>query len=269
MSDLEENKITEEVYEENQTCKICGLEDQPLIKGQTPKKLRKTRKISARTTAKERKDNWIACCVCESWIHTGCAGLTKAEKKKLGGKAFFKCIICCSKVAKAYLIGALDLESNLKEEENKSSRNPESSYTESSDYNTPESVIAFLDDCLDDDNSQKEKEPTIKVTEFSGEKEVTEQRKTERKVKVDGHEIAQLSEEVLGRSDKKVKETEEKANAAKAQKSEKATNIKEEHLTKLAIDKESEEEARKKIIVIDNISNPSSFSDSKKILKEF
>ena len=52
-----------------------------------------------------------------------------------------------------------------------------------------------MDDCLDKNNSQKEKEPTIKVTEFSGEKEVTEQRKTEKNVKVYEHEIAQLSEE--------------------------------------------------------------------------
>ena len=38
MSEKQESNITEEVIEEEQACKVCGLEDQPLIKGQTPKK---------------------------------------------------------------------------------------------------------------------------------------------------------------------------------------------------------------------------------------
>ena len=207
MSEKQENNITEEVIEEEQTCKVCGLEDQPLIKGQTPKKPRKSRKISVKTAAKERKDNWIACCVCENWIHTGCAGLTKKEKSKLGGKAFFKCMICCFKVAKAFIIGgAFDvIECNNKEGEE--SKNPETSCSknlepttnialhtdgkETSDDITYESVIAFIDNCLAKENSQKESK--VEIVEFSGERKV-QPRKTEKIVKDEKRTLKEPSE---------------------------------------------------------------------------
>ena len=98
--------------EEEDICKLCGFSDQPLTRGYTPKKPKRTRKPSAKAIANKERDNWIACCTCDKWFHIGCIGLTKAEKRKLKGAAFFKCIVCCFKVAKLFknsLESALDI----------------------------------------------------------------------------------------------------------------------------------------------------------------
>ena len=284
MSEKQESNITEEVIEEEQACKVCGLEEQPLIKGQTPKKPRKSRKISVKTAAKEKRDNWIACCVCDSWIHTGCAGLTKKEKSKLGGKAFFKCMICCFKVAKAFIIGgAFDTnESNNKKEE---SKNPETSCfdnpeiitnsalhtdsNETSDNITYESVIAFIDNCLAEENIQKE--PKVEVVKFSGEREVTPPRKTEKREKEEKETLEKPSKKEATEPNK-TEETERSEEKVISEPSEETQSseiqVKKEEC-KILIDKEEESTVRSKIIVIDDIENPNQYRNSQNILKEF
>ena len=100
------------IWEENQgyqgengketPCKLCGLTEQPISKSHTPRKAKRTRKPSLKAANKERKENWIACCVCCNWFHIRCVGITKVEKQKLKGKAFYKCICCCFDVAKSF-----------------------------------------------------------------------------------------------------------------------------------------------------------------------
>ena len=108
----QENPCTEIESEQETLCKLCGFENQPLAKGQTPKKVRRSRKISAKAAANIRKEAWLACCVCDQWFHIGCVGITKAENQKLKGKAFFKCILCCFESAKSFQHN-LELASNI------------------------------------------------------------------------------------------------------------------------------------------------------------
>ena len=116
---MQESQEREENRKNNQgekevedICKLCGFSDQPLTRGYTPKKPKRTRKPSSKAIANKEKENWIECCTCDKWFHIGCVGLTKAEKRKLKGTAFFKCIVCCFKLAKSFknsLESALDI----------------------------------------------------------------------------------------------------------------------------------------------------------------
>ena len=65
----EKHKNNEGENEDQDICKLCGFSEQPLTKGYTPKKLKRTRKPSAKATANKEKYNWIACCTCKKWFH--------------------------------------------------------------------------------------------------------------------------------------------------------------------------------------------------------
>ena len=265
----EENPSAEIEIEQEALCKLCGCEDQPLAKGHTPKKVRRSRKISTKAAANIRKEAWIACCVCDSWFHIRCVGITKTENQKLKGKAFFKCILCCFDAAKAFqqsLESALNIHiissnGNSRQRAENSPEQPEikcqlfretdkdANTTENLPPVTPQSVVSFLDSCL-------EKEHQIKEQKDLENSKVLESEKSD-KLQV-GKGKNRLESKIAGKKRADLRETE------KTEDSRPKTKV-EQYL----LWKEEEKEARSKIIVIDEIPDSSNFLSSKDILKEF
>ena len=160
-------------------------------------------------------------------------------------------MICCFKVAKAFIIGgAFDvIECNNKEEE---SKNPKTSCSENlepttssalhtdgnetSDATTYESVIAFIDNCLAEENSQRESK--VEIVEFSGKRKV-QPSKTEKRVKEEERTTKEPSEKEVPESNrtKEIDIVEEKVTPEPSE---------ETQSSEIEVKKEEEQEARKR-----------------------
>ena len=231
--------------------------------------MRRSRKISTKAAANIRKEAWIACCVCDSWFHIRCVGITKTENQKLKGKAFFKCILCCFNAAKAFqqsLESALNIHiissnGNSRQRAENSPEQPEikcqlfretdkdAITTENLPPVTPQSVVSFLDSCL-------EKEHQIKEQKDLENSKVLESEKSD-KLQV-GKGKNRLESKIAGKKRADLRETEKTPDSGPKTKVE-----------QYLLWKEEEKEARSKIIVIDEITDSSNFLKSKDILKEF
>ena len=289
----EEFKVEQENREESEQCKVCGLSEQPLSKAYTPKKAKRTRKLSAKAAANTKKESWIACCVCNEWLHIACVGITKDENKKLRGKAFYKCLVCCFKLAKLFknsLELALDIDINTHTEVfDCSKRSPQTANTprplnvkcelfsdkdattdivsilKPTEPVTPLSVVSFLDSCLEKEillkeRTKSEKSETVKDKSGEFPREVKEFSQSSNLSNTEKSEVVRKKSQEYRRDARKSKQCIESRSSIKAEVTE---------VDKYIIQKEEEKEVRSRIIVIDDIPNSKDFLNSKEILKEF
>ena len=261
-------------------CKICKLEALPIFSTNCKKEKRAKRIKSEHKTAsnkKEKQTQWIFCDSCEEWIHPRCCGVTAEECE---GTVKFKCIVCCIKAAigerkkseVVNLVCSAIIERVNKEKEsselsnNTNLRNKNNKLKRQTKANKQDCVL--LEDDQLEEKGTHEIDTKGKCRETNLEEETPEGRG--KKGETESNEnFAVITEEGL-KEKLEDKERSKGASGSEIRTEEESTGISqsEDEINKEINLKVNQEEIRDRILIIDEINDPSVLKDSRAIYKE-
>ena len=230
------------------SCNICNLVDLPesICSDWNLGGKRKGRSRSKSNTDEEKfNTEWISCDCCKNWFHPYCCGLKSEEFKKLSNRVnknkssgsgkpqvFFKCTLCCLK----FFNQQENIDSFKKNVWEKVNLVVKGSDT--SEKVKVEESIGKVDKLLIDKNG-KEKEGKFEI-------QVVERKKA------DIDEYKYENSQNIEFEDTKVLKSPNNSGG----------------IDKIELRLEEDSEIREKIVIVDNIENPSNYRNSKNILKE-